>query len=413
MAQDIVSGLFGLSPNQVAQQQQQQIDLQAQNFAQLDPFQRAAQSMYQAGAGLGGIGAGMLGLVNPEVEAAKQREATLGQIDINTPDGLLQGAELARQRGDVRMQIQLQALAEQRKAELVDQDLKVAQAENFREVKNPTPVKPEIQEVGVEGKPGWRQRAIVNPDGSTIPVGAPYMSSQGGVGGGESKQPIAYIDPKTGRAVWGTMGQARGKVAAIYDPATKGYVAGAAKVGTGFGEMNMTQYEAATTAVSSIEDIDKLITHINTSDAITGMGADVYKNIERAKAILGDKVASGKASDTEILDVMMGSEVFPMIKSLGVGARGMDTPAEREFMRSVLTGSISLNKDTLLRMAKIRRDIAERSVNKWNSRVEKGDLDRFYEATGIPKEKIELKTSAGSNTQTWVRDATGRLVRGR
>jgi len=138
MAQDIVSGLFGLSPNQVAQQQQQQIDLQAQNFAQLDPFQRAAQSMYQAGAGLGGIGAGMLGMVNPEVEAAKQREATLGQVDISTPEGLLQGAELARQRGDVRMQIQLQALAEQRKAELVDQEFKSAQAAAQRAKLNQT-----------------------------------------------------------------------------------------------------------------------------------------------------------------------------------------------------------------------------------------------------------------------------------
>lgn len=128
MAQDIVSGLFGLSPSQVAQQQQQQINLQAQNYAQQDPFQRATQGMYQAGAGLGQIGAGMLGMVNPEVEAAKQREATLGQIDMTTPEGILKGAELARQRGDVRMQIQLQQLAEQRKAEIVDSEFKAAQA---------------------------------------------------------------------------------------------------------------------------------------------------------------------------------------------------------------------------------------------------------------------------------------------
>jgi len=140
MAQDIVSGLFGLSPNQVAQQQQQQINMQAQNYAQQDPFQRATSGMYQTGAGIGGIGAGMLGMVNPEVEAAKQRESMLGQIDMSTPEGILQGAELARQRGDIRMQIQLQALAEQRKNEMVDSEFKSAQAAAQRaKINQPSP----------------------------------------------------------------------------------------------------------------------------------------------------------------------------------------------------------------------------------------------------------------------------------
>jgi hypothetical protein len=91
---------------------------------------------------------------------------------------------------------------------------------------------------------------------------------------------------------------------------------------------------------------------------------------------------------------MMGAAVFPMISSLGVGARGMDTPAEREFMRSVLTGSISLNKGTLVEMAKIRKNIEKRALDKWNKRVEKGELDRFFEATGIPKGGMQAEQPA-------------------
>lgn len=126
MANDIVSGLFGLSPMQVQQQQQQRIASQAQQYAQQDPFQRASAGMYQAGAGLAGMGAGLLGLQNPEVAAAQQREALLGQIDMQTPEGILKGAELARQRGDVKMQIQLQALAQQKQSEMQQAELLAA-----------------------------------------------------------------------------------------------------------------------------------------------------------------------------------------------------------------------------------------------------------------------------------------------
>ena len=173
----------------------------------------------------------------------------------------------------------------------------------------------------------------------------------------------------------------------------------AGTTGAKMGEHNMDQYETANTAVKQIADINRLITHINSSDAITGMGAEVLKNIERTKALMGSKVASGKVADTEILDVMMGSEVFPMIKALGVGAKGMDTPAEREFMRSVLTGSLPLNKDTLVKMAEIRKNVAERSVNKWNDRVKKGELNRFFDATGLAKEPLNYGETQKTNNQ--------------
>lgn len=38
----------------------------------------------------------------------------------------------------------------------------------------------------------------------------------------------------------------------------------------------------------------------------------------------------------------MGADVFAMLKPLGIGARGLDTPAERKFLQEVLTGKIGL-----------------------------------------------------------------------
>jgi hypothetical protein len=196
----------------------------------------------------------------------------------------------------------------------------------------------------------------------------------------------------------GTMTQmgvdGRPVIGSASSPALQGSIAEAKKTGTDIGENNIAQYQAAEAAPNKIKDLDKLLTHLESSDAETGLGAEMFKNIERAKALMGSDAAAGKVKDTELLDTMMGAAVFPMISSLGVGARGMDTPAEREFMRSVLTGSISLNKGTLVEMAKIRKNIEKRALDKWNKRVEKGELDRFFEATGIPKGGMQAEQPA-------------------
>ena len=191
------------------------------------------------------------------------------------------------------------------------------------------------------------------------------------------------------------------------DPTHQGAIAGAKEAGKGAGEYNMDQYKTAESAADNIARIDALITHIDKSDAITGLGADVFKNIERAKALLGNKAAQGKVTDTELLDIMMGSEVFPMIKSLGIGAKGMDTPAEREFMRKVLTGEISLNKDTIRQMAQIRKDIAARAVDKFNARVDSGELDQFFSTSGLQRKKFDYgmgQAQSGQGGKTVVRE---------
>jgi hypothetical protein len=87
---------------------------------------------------------------------------------------------------------------------------------------------------------------------------------------------------------------------------------------------------------------------------------------------------------------MLGSQVFTMLPALGLGARGMDTPAEREFMVAVLTGSIALNKDTLLKMADIRRNLEIRAIEKYNDLVESGEFDAFFESRKRKKRTVEI-----------------------
>lgn len=162
-------------------------------------------------------------------------------------------------------------------------------------------------------------------------------------------------------------------------------------VGGKTAERDIAQHDTALAAVDNITKLNSVIRHLETSDAITGPAAEILLNLQRATQLIRRDVAAGKkVSDTELLDSMLGSDVFPMIKALGIGARGMDTPAEREFLRSVMTGTINLNKDTLIKMAKIRRDISARAAQQWNERVRRGELDKYFDATEAPKQTIPI-----------------------
>jgi hypothetical protein len=155
----------------------------------------------------------------------------------------------------------------------------------------------------------------------------------------------------------------------------------------------------ATNAAQNLPKIYDTLNQIKSSDAITGFGADILKNIERARAqISADKKAGKRVADTEILDAMLGSEVFPMIGALGIGAKGLDTPAEREFLRQVMTGTINMNKDALIRLTEIRKNVAEKAVERYNKAVDKGELNKFFEVQGIAPQKIELPSQQQSGS---------------
>jgi hypothetical protein len=165
-------------------------------------------------------------------------------------------------------------------------------------------------------------------------------------------------------------------------------------------DRDVKRVESAQNGIENIAKIDRTLDLLETGDALTGFGADFRKNVERARALLMKSQRAGKTvSDTELLDAMLGSDVFPQIGALGIGARGLDTPAEREFLRQVMTGTISMNKDTLIRMTKIRRDIQERELQRFNESVQGGELDRFFQYSGSPKRPIDIPQRGGFGAQ--------------
>jgi len=141
------------------------------------------------------------------------------------------------------------------------------------------------------------------------------------------------------------------------------------------------QYDAAVAASSNIRKIDETINLLNEGSVDTGFGADFRQSVRRVQGLFAnDPERVRTLSDTELLNSALGTEVFGAISALGVGARGLDTPAEREFLREVVAGRIDLNKDTLLRMAELRRKAEENAIKDWNQTLTSGRADRLINA---------------------------------
>ena len=172
-------------------------------------------------------------------------------------------------------------------------------------------------------------------------------------------------------------------------------------VGKASGEADIASFDLAQRAADDLLKDFNTIELLKTGKASTGITAELALGINRLKAdVGGDKEAARKVADTELLNALLGSDVFSNIQALGIGARGLDTPAEREFLREVVSGTISLNAETLRRMAEIRANVKERAIDRFNQRVERGELDRFFQATGREKRKIEKPSRPEKATAT-------------
>lgn len=209
----------------------------------------------------------------------------------------------------------------------------------------------------------------------------------------------AMIDPYTGeeRASFA----ATPKPAAVQAQAVQEAAAGAARAGpveTAYqttvakaaGERDLAAYDAAQRAAGDLERDYAALRLLDEGQPITGYMSDVSLEYNRIiSKIGGNKEAARKVQDSELLNALLGQDVFSNIQTLGVGARGLDTPAEREYLREVISGTRPLNEETLREMAKIRANVKEKAVDKFNARVARGELDSFFQASGMTKAPIE------------------------
>jgi hypothetical protein len=118
MAENIVAGLFGMTPQMYQNQQYQQDLKRGIELAQLSPG-AAAQAGLQASVGQLGRGfAGAMGIEDPQLKLISTRNSIAQQIDQTNPESILKGAQMLAQMGDQQGAMALAQYARQAQSEM-------------------------------------------------------------------------------------------------------------------------------------------------------------------------------------------------------------------------------------------------------------------------------------------------------
>ena len=126
MAENIVAGLFGLTPQAYQGQQYQQDLKRGYELAQLSPG-AAAQANLMASVGQLGRGvAGAMGIEDPQLKLISTRNTIAQQIDQTNPESILKGAQMLAQMGDQQGAMALAQYARQAQSEIAQAQQRLA-----------------------------------------------------------------------------------------------------------------------------------------------------------------------------------------------------------------------------------------------------------------------------------------------
>ena len=124
---EVMNSLFGMAPESLMAQRDQALQAQAQQYAQLDPLQRATAGIYAGANRLGGAIGGMLGAQDPELAKATALQGIMQQADTTTPEGLSTLAQTLAQQGFGQQAMQVMNQARQAMTQTGQSQLQAAQ----------------------------------------------------------------------------------------------------------------------------------------------------------------------------------------------------------------------------------------------------------------------------------------------
>ena len=157
-----------------------------------------------------------------------------------------------------------------------------------------------------------------------------------------------------------------------------------------------------TNAEKAEKNLPKMYTALNimkTKDINTGINSSFFNIVNKVRQqYLNDKAAGNVVQNNEYLDSLVGGDVFNAIADLGIGARGIDTPAEKEFLLEVVTGKRTLGKEALIAITEMRIKNTEENINKFNNALKNGDLKKWEKAQGRDFTPIPLRSSGAAPT---------------
>jgi hypothetical protein len=317
----------------------------------------------------------------------------LSGVDLNNPESLLAKAQslqatdpMAAQSLVAQAQDMQGALVKQNKIKYDMEQEQVAYQNRFRALKAKFPEISDEEAQGIAGSRESFDKLIATPKTETQVV--------------ETADGQILINKQTGETIT-NLGRAPDRRSItnvnVSGTAENEY---AKKVGAGVAERDLTYLDTTTATAKTLPKIQETLDLLNKGQINTGLAKDMQDGLAKLRSqVLNDQAAGKNVSDSEYLDSLLGSDTFAQIPLLGLGAKGMDTPAERDFILSVITGQRSLSRDTLRRMTEFRRDAAVRQVNDFNSRLAGGEFNQYQSTTGRTLKPIQIEGDGGGGNQ--------------
>jgi hypothetical protein len=348
MADNIVAGLFGLTPEMYGEQQRTSALTEGIKLAQLDPAARGAAMTYAGARSLGGAIAGSMGVQDPQLKLISARNNIAQQIDQTNPESIMKGAQMLAQMGDQQGAFALADLARKAQSEmaLTQQRLaagKASLAQASRERVQASPKEVQLARAKAE---------LSGPEGS-IEYNTAYAESLNEqMAKPEGK--IAY-GPEADRAAVAEFGkpfsqltQAQAKVidtlleARNLTKAERGatkVTATASSKGSEEGAKTVAELDAKrlgaaqVSAGKAVEQAGLLQELLKTPQPISGSGAPARVGALRVFSTFGltspkDDEALGNADK---FNALAGERVISFIKALGSNP----TDTDREFARTI------------------------------------------------------------------------------
>jgi len=120
--------------------------------------------------------------------------------------------------------------------------------------------------------------------------------------------------------------------------------------------------------IQKIHAMQDILDRADEGEIRTGIFEPMQSQVSRIAAGLG--LGSGdQAASMQLLQSYMGGDVFPLIRALGIGARGMDTPEERKFLQASFVGETTMEVSTLKAITQRRLDILLEALETYNLRA--------------------------------------------
>jgi len=143
-------------------------------------------------------------------------------------------------------------------------------------------------------------------------------------------------------------------------------------------ENDKATVDSAQNAINEIQINNNIISLIDSGQVSTGISAPVQVAVDKSFAFFGGEAAAKRASETEILDSLLGRSFLDERARANITSTMMNTKAELELYRGIFSGTKTLEPESIKKIAQLKTKIAEGVIDSHNRRIGDGSLDQYY-----------------------------------